>query len=205
MFRTQVRAILRASAYGNLRIVLPMVSGLDEFLEARDIVADLEKELGLGQKGDLSVPLGILIEVPSAVLVLESLAREADFFSLGTNDLIQYTLATGRLNEDVSYLYNPLHPAILALLKSVSGISGKFGKETIVCGEMASDPLYSKVLLGLGFDCLSVAPLTIPALKESLRNTSVAELKACMDEMLKLEKPGEIREFANRSLGGVSA
>lgn len=205
MFKTQVRAILRASEYGNLRIVLPMVSGLDEFLEARGIVAALEKELGLGINGKPSVPLGILLEVPSAVLVLESLARVADFFSLGTNDLIQYTLATGRLNEDVSYLYNPLHPAVLGLLKSVSEISGRFGKETVVCGEMASDPLYSKVLLGLGFDCLSVAPLAIPKLKESLRNTSFEELKASMDEMLKLENPREIREFANRALAGAVA
>ncbi len=205
MFKTQVKAILRASRFGDLRIVLPMVSGLEEFLEAREIVDDMEKELGLGTDGKKAVPLGILLEVPSAVLVLESLAREADFFSLGTNDLIQYTLATGRLNEDVSYLYNPLHPAVLALLKSVSEISGKFKKETIVCGEMASDPMYSKVLLGLGFDCLSVAPLTIPKLKESLRTTSVEELKARMAEMIKLEKPQEIREFANRAFGADSA
>ncbi len=202
MFETQVRAILRASGYGNLRIILPMVSDLEEFLEARDIVNRIERSLGLGGKKYPSVQLGVLIEVPSAVLTLESLAREADFFSLGTNDLIQYTLAISRLNEEVSYLYNPLHPAVLALLKSVAEVAGKFGKETVVCGEMASDLMYSKVLLGLGFDCLSVAPLVIPKLKNSLRNTSVEDLKLNVAEMLRLEKSSAIREYANRIFGG---
>ena len=198
MFRTQVRAILRASRYGNLRIVLPMISGLDEFLEVRGIVNSIETSLGFGDGRKHAVQLGVLLEVPSAVMIIESLAREADFFSLGTNDLIQYTLATGRLNEEVSYLYNPLHPAVLFLLKSVSDITGKMGKETVVCGEMASDLMYAKVLVGLGFDCLSVAPLAIPKLKKSLRNTSAEELRAGVNEMLKIEKPREIREYADR-------
>lgn len=201
MFKTQVRAILRASKYGNLRIILPMVSDLDEFLEARDIVNRLERSLGLGGEKNPSVQLGVLIEVPSAVLTMESLAGEADFFSLGTNDLIQYTLAISRLNEEVSYLYNPLHPAVLTLLKSVADIARKFGKETVVCGEMASDLMYSKVLLGLGFDCLSVAPLAIPKLKDSLRNTSVEDLKVNVTEMLKLKKSSAVREYAKRIFG----
>ncbi len=201
MFKKQVRAILRASEYGNLKIVLPMVSDLDEFLEAREIVTSMEQSLGIGDTKHPSIQLGVLLEVPSAVLVLKSLARVADFFSLGTNDLIQYTLAIGRLNEDVSYLYNPLHPAVLALLKSVAEITGAAGKETVVCGEMASDPVYSQVLLGLGFDCLSVAPLVIPRLKDILRNTSVAELKISVAEMLKLETPREIKKYADRAFG----
>ncbi len=199
MFRKQVRAILRASEYGNLKIVLPMVSGLEEFLEARKIVTSMEQSLGIGDSKHPSIQLGVLLEVPSAVLVLKSLARVVDFFSLGTNDLIQYTLAIGRLNEDVSYLYNPLHPAVLALLKSVAEITGAAGKETVVCGEMASDPVYSQVLLGLGFDWLSVAPLVIPKLKDVLRNTNLEELKINVAEMLKLETPGEIRKYADRA------
>ena len=180
-----------------------MVSDLDEFLEAREIVTSMEQSLGMGNAEHPSVQLGVLLEVPSAVLVLKSLARVADFFSLGTNDLIQYTLAIGRLNEDVSYLYNPLHPAVLTLLKSVAEITGAAGKETVVCGEMASDPVYSQVLLGLGFDCLSVAPLVIPRLKDILRNTNVEELKISVAEMLKLETPGEIRKYVDRAFSKV--
>jgi len=198
MFKTQVRAILRASKYGNLRIVLPMVSALDEFMEAKKIVSGVARSLGMGGKKSPMVPLGVLLEVPAAVMIVESLAREADFFSLGTNDLIQYTLATGRLNEEVSYLYNPLHPAVLSLLKTVSRVAADSGKESIVCGEVASDLMYSKVLVGLGFDSLSVAPLAIPKLKESLRNTSAEELQASVAEMLKLTKPGEIEKFAEK-------
>lgn len=205
MFKTQVRAILRASKYGNLKIVLPMVSDLEEFLKVKRMISGIRRSLAASGIKTGPIELGILLEVPSAVLILESLAREADFFSLGTNDLIQYTLAIGRLNEDVSYLYNPLHPAVLNLLKSVAEITGKAGKETVVCGEMASDPLYSKVLVGLGFDCLSAAPLTIPRLKESLRETNVAELKLQVDEMLKIEKAQKIREFALRAFGGGDA
>jgi len=201
MFKTQVRAILRASRYGNLKIILPMVSDLEEFLEARKIVSGIGKSLGLGTGKEPPIQLGVLLEVPSAVMILESLAREADFFSLGTNDLIQYTLATGRLNEEVSYLYNPLHPAVLILLKTVAEVTGRAGKLTVVCGEMASDLTYSKVLVGLGFDCLSVAPLAIPKLKDSLRNTSAEELEKNVAEMLKLEKPREIRRFAARAFG----
>ena len=201
MFRTQVRAILRASKYGDLRIILPMISDLEEFLEARDIVTGIERSLGLGDGKYPSVQVGILLEVPSAILVLESLAGEADFFSLGTNDLIQYTLAISRLNEEVSYLYKPLHPAVLALLKSVAEVTGKFGKETVVCGEMASDLMFSKVLLGLGFTSLSVAPLAIPKLKDALRNTNVEELKLSVAEMLKLKKTSAIQEYAERVFG----
>ncbi len=199
MFKTQVRAILRASEYGNLRIVLPMVSALDEFLEAKKIVSGVAGSLGMARKKSPPVPLGVLLEVPAAVMIVEALAREADFFSLGTNDLIQYTLATGRLNEEVSYLYNPLHPAVLALLKSVAKVAAESGKETFVCGEVASDLMYSKVLVGLGFDSLSVAPLAIPKLKESLRNTSAMKLQASVDKMFKLENPGEIGKFARKA------
>jgi len=199
MFKTQVRAILRASKYGNLRIVLPMVSALDEFWEAKKIITSVARSLGRGGKKFPHVPLGVLLEVPAAVMIVEALAREADFFSVGTNDLIQYTLATGRLNEEVSYLYNPLHPAVLALLKSVARAAVDTGKESIVCGEVASDLMYSQVLVGLGFDSLSVAPLAVPKLKESLRNTTAEELEVSVAEMLKLEKPGDIKKFAKKA------
>ena len=175
-----------------------MVSALDEFLEAKKIISGVARSLGIGGKKLPMVPLGVLLEVPAAVMIVESLADEADFFSLGTNDLIQYTLATGRLNEEVSYLYNPLHPAVLSLLKSVAGVAAERGKETIVCGEVASDLMYSQVLVGLGFDSLSVAPLAIPRLKETLRDTSARELEEGVSEMLKLSRPGEIKKFVEK-------
>ena len=199
MFRTQVRAILRASKFGDLRVVLPMISGLEEFLEAKKIITDVAASLAPGETGSSPVKLGVLLEVPSAVMVLQSLAREADFFSLGTNDLIQYTLAAGRLNDEVSYLYNPLHPAVLSLLRKVADTLRESGKEVVVCGEMASDETYSKILVGMGFQCLSVAPLAIPRLKESLRLTRFEDLQVKVKEMMRIENPPEIREYASRA------
>jgi phosphoenolpyruvate-protein phosphotransferase (PTS system enzyme I) len=179
LFRTQLRAILRATVHGKVRIMFPMVSGLDEFIAARNMVKETMEDLKKKNiPFDEKVEIGLMIEVPSAAMVVEELAKVADFMSIGTNDLIQYTLAVDRINEEVAHLYDPLHPAILRLIERTVTAAHAAGKWVGMCGEMASDTDMTPILVGLGLDEFSVPPSLVPKLKKSIRDLSYADCQA---------------------------
>jgi len=198
MFRVQLRGILRAAAHGKVRILLPMVGGLEELRQARAAVAEAARELAREGIPWSEVPLGVMIEVPAAALIVDRLAREADFLSLGTNDLIQYTLAVDRGSEAVSYLYQPLHPAILHLVRRVADEASRRGLRLSVCGEMAGDPVAAVALIGLGVTELSMTPAAIPAVKQVIRGVTLREARAMMVEALRLDTAGEVEEMVRR-------
>jgi len=176
MFRAQLRAILRASAFGTLRIMYPMISGVAELRAANAILEDVKAELRReGVAFDPEIQVGAMIEIPSAAMIADLLAREVDFFSVGTNDLIQYALAIDRINEQVAYLYEPLHPAVLRLLRSVVSAAHNEGIWISMCGEMAGDPLHALFLVGLGFDELSMTPGAIPLMKRIIRSVTYGQ------------------------------
>jgi phosphotransferase system enzyme I (PtsI) len=173
-FKKQLRAILRVSAYGPVRIMFPMISGIEEIRAAKALIEEAKHELALsGTPFDSAVKIGIMIEIPAAVTLADLLAREVDFFSIGTNDLIQYTLAIDRSNEQLSHMYQPLHPAVLRSLRRVVQAAHGAGIPACLCGEMAGDPLYLPVLLGLGFDELSMGASSLLRVKQILRRCTM--------------------------------
>jgi phosphoenolpyruvate-protein phosphotransferase (PTS system enzyme I) len=202
VFKTQVRALLRAGLYGNLWVMLPLVSTLAEvrrFREfARDAAAELESE---GVEYGRSIRFGVMIEVPAAALTADLLAREVDFFSIGTNDLIQYSLAVDRNNEHVAYLYQPVHPAILRMLRFVIEQAREAGIEISLCGEMAADVRFALLLIGLGMRRLSMSPRQIPEVKRALRACSATDLTRIADECLKLATAEEVQLHLDQNLG----
>ncbi|MBN1442524.1 MAG: phosphoenolpyruvate--protein phosphotransferase [Planctomycetes bacterium] len=175
LFRSQIRAVLRVSALGPVKLMLPMVSSLDEIRRARAIIRDVRAELeSEGVEMAERVPVGIMVEVPSIALMSEQVAREVDFFSIGTNDLVQYCLAVDRVNERVAHLYQPAHPAILRLLKYVIEAGHNAGIQVSICGEMCSEPMYTVLLLGLGLRSFSVSPISLPTVKRILRQLTMS-------------------------------
>jgi phosphotransferase system enzyme I (PtsI) len=176
IFEAQLRAILRASAEGNVKVMYPMISGVAEVIQANDILrqvmSDLDKE---GVAFDEDIHIGAMIEIPSAALTAEMIAAEVDFFSIGSNDLIQYTMAVDRVNEKVAGLYEPTHPAILRLIRAVVEAAHNNGIWVGVCGEIAGDPLFAPLLLGMGIDELSVASSSLPRVKEVIRRLTLQE------------------------------
>ncbi|RNB88666.1 phosphoenolpyruvate--protein phosphotransferase [Brevibacillus nitrificans] len=177
MFLTQLRAILRASSHGKIRVMFPMIATEEELLEAKSMLAQAKEQLRERQLPfDEKIETGIMIEVPSAAIIADQLAPHVDFFSIGSNDLIQYTFAADRMNQKVSYLYNPVHPAILRLIGRVVQDAHAHGKWVGVCGEMAGDPLYAKELIALGVDELSMTPSLIPRMKQAIKGMSTTTL-----------------------------
>ncbi|PKN42462.1 MAG: phosphoenolpyruvate--protein phosphotransferase [Deltaproteobacteria bacterium HGW-Deltaproteobacteria-18] len=185
VFRTQLRAILKASVLGNVSIMFPMISGLQELVEVKKFYREVQEEMhaeGICFREDM--PMGIMIEVPSAVITADFLAREVDFFSIGTNDLIQYSLGIDRTNKDVSYLYQPLHPAIVRSIKWVVDSAHRAGIEVCLCGELAADPFCIPVLMGMQVDSISLGPQAIPGIKRIVRQASMEECNALLKQVM---------------------
>lgn len=196
IFRSQLRAILRASAYGQVRLLFPMISGLQEILDTKKILRDVERELNKKKiKYARDIKVGIMIEIPSAVTMADALAKHVDFFSIGTNDLIQYALAIDRINEHVAYMYQPFHPAILKMIQHVVMAAKKGGINVALCGEMAGDPLCAFILVGLGLDELSMNAQSIPMIKKIIRSISMKEAQADLEHIMQLETAKEVRAF----------
>ncbi|MEI6198052.1 MAG: putative PEP-binding protein, partial [Verrucomicrobiota bacterium] len=193
MFCIQLRAILRASAEGNVKMMYPMISGLDELNQANALVEQCKA--GLRAKNipfDEQMEIGAMIEIPSAALIADTLAQRVKFFSIGSNDLIQYTLAIDRGNEKVTHLYEPTHPAILRLIKMTVDAAHKHGAWAGVCGEIAGDPALVALLIGLGVDELSAAPPVVPQVKYIVRRLKLSEAQALAEFALQCESPSEI-------------
>jgi phosphoenolpyruvate-protein phosphotransferase (PTS system enzyme I) len=203
IFRTQLRAILRAAAYGNVRLLIPMISSCEEIEQTRIMIAEAARSLekdGLEYNGE--VEFGIMVEVPSAVVMADAMAAMVDFFSIGTNDLVQYLLAIDRGNRHVAYLYSALHPAVVRLIKHLADVGQKAGINTYMCGEMASDIRHLPILMGIGISELSMSPQSIPLVKNVIRKISVAESREFLKEVLKQTTTGDILQLIEDTYGG---
>ncbi len=201
IFRTQVKAILRANSHGKLRIVLALISTLDELRDAKRIIEEVKRELAeSGAVHDPELPLGVMIEVPAAALMADMFAREADFLSIGTNDLIQYLLAVDRANENVAHLYQPLHPAVLRTISHLVRVAEKAKAPLELCGEMAGSPIQAIALVGLGVRTLSLAPASIPLVRNAIRSIDQSRVRALLAEAVKLATTGEVEALLGRQL-----
>jgi len=205
LFKTQLRGLLRASAHGPLKIMFPMISGIAELRAAKLVIDEVKAELRVeGITFDEHVKLGIMIEMPSAALTADQLAQECDFFSIGTNDLIQYTMAVDRVNEYVSYLYEPLHPSLMRLIGDVARAAKDAGIPVTVCGEMAGDPTITAVLLGLGIREMSMSAVSVPEVKAAIRSMAVSETEGLMLRIKKLPTAAEVRAMVGEYVFGIT-
>ena len=204
IFKIQLRGILRASACGNVKIMFPMISCVDELREAKEILETAKEELrSEGKKFDEAIKVGVMIEIPSAALIADKLAKEADFFSIGTNDLIQYSLAIDRVNEHVAYLYEPTHPGVLRIIKQVVDAARKEGVSVGVCGEMAGEPLYALVFLGLGIEHLSMSSSSLLRVKRFIRSASFEEAKKITKAAFKFSTAKEIEHYLSKKVTDI--
>ena len=201
VFKAQLRAILRASVEGNVKVMFPMISGVGELREAKKILEECKKELKHENiYFDEKISIGTMIEVPSAALTADILAKESDFFSIGTNDLIQYSLAVDRANEKVAYLYEPGHPAVLRLIKSVIDVAHQHNIWVGMCGEMAGEPLFAFLTLGLELDEFSMPPPRVPRIKELIKNVKFEDAKAIAEKAIKLATAKEVEKYIQDEL-----
>ena len=199
LFRTQLRALLRATPYGNVKILVPMLSSVSELNQTLQFIAATKQ--GLDDENipyDREVKIGGMIEIPAAALALNVFAKKLDFLSIGTNDLIQYLLAIDRTDEEVAHLYDPLHPAVLNLLAHVIGTANKLGVPVSVCGEMAGELAYTRLLLGLGLRQFSMFSAQVPSIKQRVLTTSLPEIAALTQKILRADDPLRIRELLDR-------
>ena len=199
IFREQLAGVLLASAHGKCNLMFPLVSGVDEVRQIRRILEEVKEELSReGKAFDQEIGLGIMVELPAAVMVAEMLAREVDYFSIGTNDLIQYTLACDRNNQRIRKWYEPYHPAVLHSIKRVADAAAGAGKPVTLCGEMAGEPINALLLMGLGIHCFSLSAPNIPRVKEAIRRTSLARARTIAQRVLGMESALEIRGYLER-------
>ena len=196
IFKTQLRALLRASVHGDLKIMFPMISGVEEVEHSLEIYNEAKKELkaeGVAFKED--IPIGIMIEIPSAAVTADILAKKVDFFSIGTNDLIQYTIAVDRGNERIAYLYEPFHPGVLRLIQLIIENGHKQGIPVGMCGEMASNPLATVILLGMGLDEFSMSSISIPEIKRIIRSTAILDAEEVVGNIMELKSYSEVTKY----------
>jgi phosphotransferase system enzyme I (PtsI) len=197
IFTTQLRGLLRASPYGDLRIMLPFVSGLEELREARALITEVRERLeDEGHEVAETVPVGVMLEVPAAAMAVDLLAEEADFLAIGSNDLIQYLLAVDRTNDAVAHLYEPLHPAVLRVLRHIVETAREKQNPVSMCGEMAAEPLSALILLGFGIDQLSMSPSAIPLMKNVIRSLSRERASEILARAFELGTAQEIEALA---------
>jgi phosphotransferase system enzyme I (PtsI) len=204
IFKLQLRAILRASVHGNLKLMYPMISGVEELRQANHLLDEAKEELR--QKGaqfNNEIEVGVMVEVPSAAMTADILAKEADFFSIGTNDLIQYSLAVDRSNEKVAYLYDPAHPAVLRLVKNIIDAAHQAKIKVAMCGEMAGEPSLALILLGLGLDEFSLPPQVIPELKYVIRAVGFKAAQELAVQAMQLSTGKEVEEFSQNKLAEI--
>lgn len=203
IFKTQLRAIWRAGVLGKTKVLFPMISSVEEIREAKKMLEEARQELlTQGVKIASEMEIGAMIEVPAAVEIADKLAQEVDFFSIGTNDLIQYSLAIDRANERLTYLYEPLHPAVLRLIKRVVDVAHEANIRVAMCGEMAGDPLCALILLGMKLDELSMNHLAIPRIKRIIRESSVKESKILLEKALTFSTASEVRAYVQDYMTG---
>ena len=201
IFITQLKAILRASMHGNVKILFPMISGISELLEAKQMLEKAKAELSKKRiPFHNKIDIGVMVEVPSSAVITDLLADEVDFLSIGTNDLVQYTLAVDRGNERIAYLYRDLHPAVLRLIRSVIDAAHKKGTWVGMCGEMAGNPLATLILLGLGIDELSVSPIVLPEIKNIIRSVEYSEAVELANQVMEMKTPKEIEDMMMKKM-----
>lgn len=205
VFMTQLRAILKASRYSNVKIMYPMISNVGEVIQANELLEEAKNELRAEHvEFNENIEVGCMIEVPSAALTADLIAKHVSFFSLGTNDLVQYTLAVDRVNEQIAYLYQPTHPAIIKLIQRTIQVAHDNGIPVSVCGEMGGNPILTALLVGLGADSLSVSPAMAPLVKQVVRSMTFTQAEAVAAVALRAESPEAVLEACRTLVASIA-